>query len=151
MPTRASILGGRNQRSFDMPPLSCSAGSARASTAPPATNSVSQGWCTTKPPSARQNASSRRRPPLRRMIGSQSMRGPSSTSAAGRSVRAASTDTHTTIAPPTPTLRVSMIGLSSRPSRPMITVTPDQEIVRPARATVTATLSGLVAPAACSR
>ncbi len=74
----------------------------------------------------------------------RSMYGPRSTKAAGRSVNAASTDTHTTREPPMPAHRVSRIGLNNRPKNPIITVTPDQAMVCPARATVSATASAML-------
>ena len=84
------------------------------------------------------------------MTRSESTRGPSIPSSAGRSVRAARTLTNTTSAPPSPIERIDMYGMLMRPSRPTTTVMPLKKMERPACATVVSTASATVRPAASS-
>ena len=77
-------------------------------------------------------------------------RGPSRPSNAGSSVRAPSTLTRTTSAPPRPIERSDMYGMIMRPSRPTTTVRPLKKMERPAVATVVSTASATLRPAASS-
>ena len=105
------------------------------------------GWRMTQSLQRRQNSPS---PLLRPMTRSESTRGPSIPSSAGRSVRAARTLTNTTSAPPSPIERIDMYGMLMRPSRPTTTVMPLKKMERPAVATVVSTASATVRPAASS-
>ena len=96
------------------------------------------GWRMTQSLQRRQNTPS---PLLRPMTRSESTRGPSSPSSAGRSVSAARTLTNTTSAPPSPIERIDMYGMIMRPSRPTTTVRPLKKMERPAVATVVSTAS----------
>ena len=71
-------------------------------------------------------------------------------SSAGSSVRAASTEKITTRAPPRPIERIDMNGMTTRPSRPTTTVSPEKKMERPAYSTVISTASATVRPALSS-
>ncbi len=67
---------------------------------------------------------------------SQLILGPSTPRKAGRSVRAAATETNTTRTPAIPIDRINMNGKKSRPESPIRTAVPEKKMDLPAVATV---------------